>query len=87
MKLYNVIFTYDTYVLADGPEEARETIAAAVKRGEPPTEQVAVETLHEHHVRRSWHEQLPFAAPSVSDEDCLRLGTTLNAWRTLYTKK
>lgn len=92
-KLYNVIVVYDVYCVAESPEDAIETIKAAIV-AEPPdrlanSEEVANETTSERSIRTAWLEEKPFIGSTVSDADfeALKGKSTLAQFKQLYTRE
>lgn len=84
MKLWNVITTYDVYILAATEEEAVATAKRLIERSTPPSERVAIEARYARHIRRTWLDQQPFVADAVTDAEATALGTTQEAWAQLY---
>jgi len=90
-KLFNTIVIYDTYVVAESGEAAREALLEAIRDGKKPaepTEHVAREARNERDVRPAQHEKLPTVAGDVSDKDFDKIKgkTIIEVFKQLYTK-
>ncbi len=92
MKLYNTIIVYDTYVLANSPDEARAALLALIRDGdqpEEPSEQTALEAKNEREIRTAWHDRGPLVASDVSDAEfeSIKGKKTLDVHGLLYKKQ
>lgn len=70
MKLFNVIYVWDVYCVAESPASAKEAIHAAILGGElPQSERTAIEARDERSIRAAWRDNGPLVAGDVSDAD------------------
>ncbi len=76
--VHNVILVFDTYVVAESPEAARQAVKDLIADPDPesrlmPDDENARPVLHERSIRDTWKEQSPLVAADVSDEDFARI--------------
>ncbi len=89
MKLYNVVKSWDIYVVAESPEAAREIADTFIRQENlEVSDEVAIETKHERDVRDAWKEQNPLVANDISDADYERVKgkTTLQTFEMLHKR-
>jgi aminoglycoside phosphotransferase len=91
VKLYQAIVIYDYYVVANDPQEARETLMNFIREEHPqPSEQTAIEARDERNVRQSWRDLKPLVGGNVSDDDFEKRckgRTTIEIYKDIYTKQ
>lgn len=91
MKLFNVVKSWDVWVCAESPEEARAAVDSFIRSPEDPlavSEEVAIETRNERDIRDAWKTERPLVAADVSDADFERVKgkTTLQVFEMLHKR-
>jgi hypothetical protein len=89
MKIWNIIKTWDVYVLAETPEEALKAVGLHIRQeGLRASEEVAIETREERNVRAAWRDEKPMVADDVSDADFERAKgkTTIEVFNMLHVR-
>lgn len=89
MKLWNIIKTWDVYVLAENEEEALKSVAVHIRQeGLRASEEVAIETREERNIRAAWRDEKPMVADDINDADFTRAKgkTTIEVFNMLHVR-
>lgn len=88
MKLIEVIVVYDCYVIAESDEEAIKALKLHIKEGLRPSDENALEVLHQRSIRAAWEDERPIVGADISDKDfeTLKGRTTNQVFALLHTK-
>jgi hypothetical protein len=93
MKLFNVIAIFDTYLVAESSESARDALLKLISGGADvaiyPDEITSTESKMERSIRPGCYNDRPFLADDVSDDDFkkCRGKTTIQIFNTIYKKQ
>ena len=97
MKLFNTIAVFDTYIVAEDAQSARDTLLSIIYGNKhhspeihvPPNEITATEARMERSIRPSCQTERPFIGDDVSDADFKKCQgkTTIEIFEHIYTKR